>query len=284
MTRLDWAPLTDADLPALEHLAMRCLEHDGGLPELDSKATLRGFFLSRTGIGGRDEMGDLLAAAGVFLERDGRLTCTGLVHPSVRGQGIGQDLVRWGHEHGAVPIRVLIENVGPAAMDLMAQAGLTQVFSEHVMCHDLAKIPVVRRPAGLHVEPYRDDTKELFHAAYRGSFGDRPGFPDTPLDQWVEWLFSDPDFRPQDSRVALDDEGRPAGFVTVADDWIEQVGVVPEWRGRGLGAHLMARSLTALRKAGSTKVWLCVNIDNSAHELYQRLGFVDAGRRARFSA
>ena len=58
--------------------------------------------------------------------------------------------------------------------------------------------------------------------------------------------------------------------------------MVPAWRGRGLGAHLVARSLRALRKAGCEQVWLCVNVDNPAHDLYLRLGFEEAGLRARY--
>ena len=58
--------------------------------------------------------------------------------------------------------------------------------------------------------------------------------------------------------------------------------MVPAWRGRRLGARLVARSLRALRKAGCEQVWLAVNVDNPAHELYLRLGFEDAGMRARY--
>ena len=57
---------------------------------------------------------------------------------------------------------------------------------------------------------------------------------------------------------------------------------MPAWRGRGLGAHLVARSLRALRKAGCEEAWLAVNVDNPAHELYLRLGFEDSGIRARY--
>ena len=82
--------------------------------------------------------------------------------------------------------------------------------------------------------------------------------------------------------MAVDDDGRVAGFVTLADNWIDQVGVVPGWRGRGLGAHLVVRSLRALAKAGYEDAWLAVNVDNPARGLYRRLGFVDAGLRARY--
>ena len=48
-------------------------------------------------------------------------------------------------------------------------------------------------------------------------------------------------------------------------------------------AHLVARSLRALVKAGCDQAWLAVNVDNPAHELYLRLGFEDHGMRARYT-
>ena len=50
----------------------------------------------------------------------------------------------------------------------------------------------------------------------------------------------------------------------------------------GLGAHLVVRSLRALRKAGCEQAWLAVNVDNPAHGLYLRLGFDEHGLRARY--
>jgi ribosomal protein S18 acetylase RimI-like enzyme len=61
-----------------------------------------------------------------------------------------------------------------------------------------------------------------------------------------------------------------------------QVGVVPGARGRGVAAALVEEALARLRAGGCREAWLDVNVDNSAKELYGRLGFVDAGRRARF--
>ena len=68
--------------------------------------------------------------------------------------------------------------------------------------------------------------------------------------------------------MALDAGGQPAGFVNVLDTWVDQVGAVPAWRGRGLGAHLVSRSLRALAAEGATEAWLTVNVDNPAADLY----------------
>ena len=283
MSTLDWQPLTEADLPSLAHLARRCLEKDGGLPLLQTEPMLRQLFLSGASIGGRDETGDLVAAASVFVDASGHRAATGLVHPSARRQGLGEQLVNWSQEQsGGVLLRLVTETTSPESDALAERLDLRRTFAEHVMRHPLVEIPKIPRPAGLHSFPWTDDTSSVFHAAYARSFATRPGFPDTPREAWVAQAQEDPGFRPDLSRVVLDDEGRVAGFVTLTDDWIDQVGVAPGRRGLGLGAHLVARSLRALHKAGCEAAWLAVNVDNPAHELYLRLGFHDAGIRARY--
>lgn len=281
--RVQWSALAEADLPDLADLAQACLRADGGLPLLAEETMLRRHYLSGVGIGGRDATGDLVAAAGVMVDGAGRHAATGLVRPSARAQGLGPQLAAWCREHsGGVLLRVVVETTSPETDRFLVGLGLRRTFAEHVMRHDLADVPRVRAPDGIRKVAWDASTAPLFHEAYRRSFATRPGFPDTPLAEWVPDVADEPGFRPERSRVALDAEGAPVGFVTLTDDWVDQVGVVPEWRGRGLGAHLVARSLRALRKAGCEQAWLCVNVDNAAHGLYLRLGFHDAGLRCRY--
>jgi mycothiol synthase len=285
VSTLAWSPLSEDDLPALATLAEACLAVDGGLPLLSGEPMLRRFFLSEAGIGGQDETGDLVAVAGVFLDGAGRRTATGLVHPSSRNQGHTHELVEWCREHsGGSLLRVVAETTSPDLEELAAEIGLRRTFAERIMRHDLTGIPVVRAPEGVTKKRFDEETAGLFHTAYARSFADRPGFPDTQEAEWVALLTEDEDFWPRESRVALDAGGEPVGFVTVSDCWIDQVGVVPQWRGRGLGAHLVVRSLRALRKRECPEAWLAVNADNPAHELYLRLGFTDHGMRARYEA
>lgn len=285
MTHVEWTPLTEDDLPALASLARACLDRDGGLPLLADEFMLRRLFLQGEGIGGRDITGDLVAAASCWVGEGLDRQATGLVAPDVRQQGIGEELVRWVRERaGGAGVRFIAETTSPESNSLLARAGLTLTFAETVMRHRLRDVPRVPLADGLTLLPFTADTADLFHAAYRGSFADRPGFPDTPRDEWLAWLQEGGDLRPEDCRVALTEDGEPVGFVTVSEGWIDQVGVVPAWRGRGLGAHLVVRSLTALRKAGAREVWLAVNIDNpAARVLYERLGFKAKGMRARYA-
>ena len=286
MPGLVWAPLTVADLPGLRRLAQTCLREDGGLPLLAEDDTLRSRLLAGPGIGARDELGEVVAAAGLAPDPDGGMTALGLVHPSFRRLGIGRQLVAWAREQlDGAAVRIVVETFTESADDLLRENGLVQTFAETVMRHDLSDIPRVRIPEGVRTVAFGDDSAHAFYTAYVRSFADRPGFPHPTESEWLSWLHEDHDFRPDLSRVALDDDGEPVGFVTISDSWIDQVGVVPQWRDRGLGAHLTARSLTAIAASGAGEAWLCVNVDNpTARALYERLGFTVYGTRARYTS
>lgn len=285
MPGLVWGPLDESDLPSLSRLAASCLRADGGLPLLTEEQTLRGRILSGSSTGARDELGDLVAAAGLTHDPDGGATMLGMVHPSFRRLGLGADLVRWAREQaGGRQLRVAVESLNANAEDLMSEHGLVQTFAETVMRHDLHTIPHVRRPAGVRTVAFGDDTAHAFYTAYVRSFADRPGFPAPSESEWLSWLREDHDFRPDLSRVALHADGEPVGFVTVSRNWVDQVGVVPTERGQGLGGHLTARTLTAIAGAGAEEAFLCVNVDNpGARELYEKLGFTVYGTRARYT-
>lgn len=264
-------------------LAQACLDHDGGLPQLVDDDFITRYFYGDDTIAGRDDLGELVAIASLSYDEAGNRIASGLVHPSVRRQGHGEALVAWAREQSlGVPIKVIAETMSPEAETLFASSGLSRTFAEQVMCHDLTHISWIPLPEGVSTESFTDERAHDFFVAFQQSFGDRPGFRDPTEEEWLEWLRSDPEFRPADSRVAYSKGGAPIGFITVSGDWIEQVGVVPTWRGHRIGAHLVVRTLTALKASGSDKVWLNVGVDNDSRELYGRLGFTVFGTRARY--
>lgn len=54
---------------------------------------------------------------------------------------------------------------------------------------------------------------------------------------------------------------------------IANVGVHPDYRGRGIARHLMKRSMQMIRENGNSRAILQVDHDNHARYLYQSLGF-----------
>lgn len=87
--------------------------------------------------------------------------------------------------------------------------------------------------------------------------------------------------------VALDGD-RVVGWCDVFADWQPTIrhrgtlgmGVLAGWRGRGLGARLLAATLDDAHGKGLTRVELEVRVDNAAAiRLYEKTGFELEGRK-----
>ena len=152
------------------------------------------------------------------------------------------------------------------------------------MRHPLDEIPRVKRPEGLHVAAWDDDTAGLFFTAYRQSFAERPGFPDPPRDVWVREVSEDarlPGRRPPGS------PSTPTGCRSGSSRSPRTGSTRSGWCPRG-AAGASGRTSSCGRcgrwsRPGCDQAWLAVNVDNPAHELYLRLGFEDHGVRARYT-
>lgn len=273
--------LGEADLPMLQELARACLDADGGLPAYAEAPLLRARLLREHTVAIRED-DRLLAAAGLGADGAG-VTTTGLVAPAARGRGLGTHLMAWAEDcAGSAPLTVLTETCGADAERLYARHGYTCTFAETVMRHDLTALPSVGPPPAVSVLSVIETDRDHLFAAYLGSFADRPGFSAPGRAEWVAELDEDEDWRRELSLVAMRN-GTPIGFLNVLARSVDQVGVVPAWRGRRLGAHLLARTLRSLAVESDEPVWLSVNTDNPATELYARLGFTAYGTRARYT-
>lgn len=88
-----------------------------------------------------------------------------------------------------------------------------------------------------------------------------------------------------------EEDGRMAGFAIVqwgseageGIAYLQTIEVLPEARGRGVGAALLTRSEEAARAAGAARIWLHVDEENAdAIRMYQRHGFVFEGRHENY--
>ncbi len=90
-----------------------------------------------------------------------------------------------------------------------------------------------------------------------------------------EWDDEDPRCR---HALARDDQGRPIGTGRLSlDGKIGRMAVLPDWRGRGVGAALLQHLLDLARSRGLVEVRL--NAQVSALEFYRRFGFHPHGDR-----
>jgi [ribosomal protein S18]-alanine N-acetyltransferase len=84
-----------------------------------------------------------------------------------------------------------------------------------------------------------------------------------------------------------ENRGRMAGFAIL--EWTQQaagviayiatIEVLPEWRGRGIGAELLRRLEGSANAERAVAIWLHVDAENAdAIRLYERLGYRNTGR------
>jgi ribosomal protein S18 acetylase RimI-like enzyme len=247
----------------------------------------------------RDDGPNHLAAVGWVQVNGAQARLGGKVHPDHRRRGLGTHLLRRSEQAARAlgqPDTLIIRNEvmteGSAA--LYAQEGYIRDFAELWMQRDLSE-PLPNIPAPLPTEPWTEANAGDFFTAYAESFSTRrpPNAPPPDRDEWIADYADDPDFRPDLSRLARA-EGQPAGFIaagvlTIADlgqtvGWISQVGSVPAWRGRSIAAALIVAVLAAFQREGFATAGLHVNVDNpGAIQVYERLGFQQAGLRAKYS-
>lgn len=282
-----WGPLDRTDVPLLVELAQRCAAVDGGVPEVSTEGFLRRRYLADgvRALGAVDTDGQLIAVGSVNPSEEFTDT-VGMVDPDHRGLGLGRDLFEWvlSQQVQGTALRVRTESLNAAAERLYARYALTQTFAEDIMRHSLDEaLPLVPYATQIKLDTWSDDTKGQFFEVYQAAFRDRPGFPDWTWEQWIDWMVDD-EFRADTSLLASENDEAVA-FITCTDDWIIQVGVRPDQRGRRLGAALVADVLARMRADGQTACWLDVNVNNpAAANLYRLLGFASVGQRATYVA
>ena len=141
------------------------------------------------------------------------------------------------------------------------------------------------RTAGVTLRPATAADRELLLAVYaatRREELDQVAWPAGAREAFLEMQFhaQDTDYRrnnPDGSFDVIEVEGRPAGRLYVdrrpGELRIVDIALLPEFRGRGIGAGLIGE-LQGEAAARGEVVTIHVEIHNRAAELYARLGFV----------
>jgi mycothiol synthase len=211
------------------------------------------------------------------------------VHPDHRRRGHGRRLVEaWLARKAALrePDLVLHGPNRPAAAGFIAALGFTRRSSLWLfrLSPDAAVPPPVF-PPGVTVRTYRDGDLRSFVALANASFADHPS-PVTFSERIVGQVHALPEFDPASTLLVFpaDDPGRPIAWAKAEHDIrdgtterhgsVSFIGVLPEWRGRGLGRQLLNWAIRYCRAAGAGAIELIVEAANDrALELYRRTGF-----------
>lgn len=230
-------------------------------------------------------------------EKEERAYLFGSVDPARRGQGIGSELFEWQVERATAVVRAapgdLPRHLRTNAYDwleadhrLYARFGFEPVRWMEELRRPLTHLPGRPAVAGVTVIPWDPGRAEEARLVKNAAFRDHWGSTPTDAESWEDWL-SGHGTRTDMSMMAIDGNGRLVGYALNEhlphdelrtgrkDGWIGNLGVVREWRRRGVGAALVVTSLAAFAASGMTHAMLGVDADNptGAAGLYRRLGF-----------
>lgn len=226
-------------------------------------------------------------------ERLERVHLQGGVLPDARGTGIGSALVEWqlarGHEHLAAQDHDLPKYIRTWEYDFQTEAH--RLFEDHGMTpvrwfEELIRpVGPIEATADVEIVPWQPEYSSAVLPVKNAAFADHWGSTPTDPETWGVWMGA-ANTRLDLSFVAIDG-GDLVGFALNGhypadeevlgrkDGWIESLGVLSAYRGRGIASALIARSVAAFADAGFDAAMLGVDSDNptGARGLYERLGF-----------
>jgi mycothiol synthase len=222
----------------------------------------------------------------------------GEVDPQYRGRGVGRVLLAWGIERARVqlessandlPAYVRVDSYDyiESAQRLFARAGFTPVRWFEELLRPLDRLPAQTGVDGIDIVDWPADRDDEIRTIKNEAFADHWGSTPTTIEHWdhqVRGFGARPDL----SSIAVErGSGRivslclnhryPADDELLGrrDGWIDTLGTLREWRGRGLASALITDSLHRFAAAGLTHASIGVDGDSptGAARLYRSLGF-----------
>jgi len=279
-SRAELSPLADDDADAVAALA-REVEAEVGYRVAttadDVRAWWRGVSLDRDGWTIRTD--SKLVAAGWLMVNDGTAYQWGHVLPSALGRGFGSRLLarceERARELGLAKVRAGALGADAAAGGLLRAHGYEPANRYLELAVELDGPPEPFVAAGIAVQPFRPEDARVFHRTIDEAFAENWDFVSTPFEEWHELRVANGDM----SYSFLAREGDTvAGAIRCEPDrrglgWVATLGVLPPWRGRGVGRALLLHAFRAFWDGGQPNVGLGVAADNDAAlRLYESVG------------
>jgi mycothiol synthase len=215
---------------------------------------------------------------------EGAVTTFGRIHPDHLGKGLGGWLFRR-LETRAVEIaaerplalRATALELDTRAIRLFEMLGYSHVRDFWHMERSLEDLPQIAAPPGVTIRTFREGDARSFHRieveSFRGQWGTSP----LPFEDWAKLHLQGEGFSRELWFIAECD-GRDAGIVACRrgdkDGWVASLGVLEEFRGRGIGGALLRHVFHMFRAHGYRTVALNVDSNNptGATKLYEAQG------------
>jgi mycothiol synthase len=224
----------------------------------------------------------------------------GVVRPDHYEQGLGTAVLGWMERRvrtarevndSMLSMRMSCDPTNLARVRLYEQHGFRPVrYSFKMQTALVSSIAEPTIPSELALIPWQASWSESARTAFNRAFKGHWGLPTISEEMWSSRFVGVPQFRPALSWLVVHESeviGLSVNWFPPDDasqGWIEAIGVVPEWRGRGLADAMMIRSLNTFLEHGLTKAALDVDTQNptGALQLYEKSGFTAVKREAIF--
>lgn len=311
---LDWSFLTRDDLPEVADLCAAIEYFDDPTQHRDLAAMERDFDQPHShadahSVVGRDRGGTIVAYAWNHISpSDEELPHVWMevgVHPAWRHHKIGLRLVGWGIERartwyrhirqtrpgiGRLWVGCAVDEGSRVANDLATDATLSPqrwFFDAHRPLNE-GEVPLVLPPAGIQLRVFERHFSEDVRLAHNTAFATRHGAQVVDSAAWAISL-ARPDSRSDWSWIAMRTDDPEAGVVGYAlnceirdeqtgwrEGWTERFGVLPQYRGLGLGHALLAASMQSFADHGCNLAGIGVDTDDptAAERLFGSMGYV----------
>jgi mycothiol synthase len=227
------------------------------------------------------------------------------VHPEQRRRGFGSRLLAWAEDRARASVaagdggpRTKPQQFGGAGSDrggMVEPFALGHGFTPYRYHFDMRRsladpIEDAPLPAGIDVRPVLPEHHRAIFAADEEAFADHWDHA-APVESDYARFFGDPDLDTSLWQVGWDGDEVAGSIINSIIPhenaatgqqvgWLDSVATRRPWRGRGLAAALIARSLRVLRERGMEIAALGVDAENptGALQLYQRAGFKPVSR------
>jgi mycothiol synthase len=301
---IQYRPLRPSDDERVVDILLASRAVDGP-HEPVSRAQLRhhwfdfpGLDLERDTVAATDTDGLVVGFAGAIPRerpiRTARVFIPGSVHPANRRAGIGRRLLRTAEVRAREQLAVMppdlprelvadVQANSRGATALLEAEGFRAVREFATMRRNLdGDLPTPPEPTGITFTTWRDDLGDETRLAHNDAFRDHWGSDPLGPERWEHFVRGSPGFDPASSWLALD--GRTVAGYALCQlagpqdhgvGWLGTVGVRRDYRRRGIGAAVVARSMDSFRSAGVSSAILEVDSENptGAVRVYAGLGF-----------
>lgn len=217
-----------------------------------------------------------------FRGEDQLLDLDAYVLPAHAGRGIGGAMIDWleteSRNRGYTRARTSAIAADPASGRLVLGRGYAPIRHFYRMAVHLDEAPPAPEwPAGFTVATLQPGEEPILYEVTQESFAEHWGHERRSYDEWRERHVDREWFDP--SLVWLVREGGTpvaelAAAVRFGSGWVNTVGTLNPWRGRGVGRALLLTAFGELFRRGERRVALAVDAGNEtgATHLYESVG------------